>query len=346
MRDRTLEVLRDPLLLDVRERHMARLEMLYSGQSLGDVFVLSGIQQYTTDPGEGWPGWLETSLDELAEAASAACDPIIFRPLAINYDPYGVHFVDQIFGAEVFQMGDGSWQARCLATPVGTLEPPDLEASETWARARAVAQRFVELNVPGVLFGLPTISSPLNIAVNLYGERILMAMMTEPEAAARDLHVITDVLCRLHRWYRGNVPQPLLQCVIPAGRCQPPGFGQLCGCSTQLLSAGLYRDFIAPLDAELLSVYTRGGMIHLCGVHTQHLRTWHEMTALRAVQLNDRAALDLAAYFSRLRDDQVIYVNPCERMPVERILQITGGERVVVVADLKEPPRVSSHEKK
>ena len=33
-----------------------------------------------------------------------------------------------------------------------------------------------------MLFGLPTVASVLNIAVNLYGDRILLAMLTEPEA--------------------------------------------------------------------------------------------------------------------------------------------------------------------
>jgi hypothetical protein len=62
------------------------------------------------------------------------------------------------------------------------------------------------------------------------------------------------------------------------------------------------------------------------------------MPSLRALQLNDRAAEDLAAYHRHMRDDVVFYVNPCDGMPVERILQITGGRRLVLVADLAEPP--------
>ena len=79
-------------------------------------------------------------------------------------------------------------------------------------------------------------------------------------------------------------------------------------------------------------------MIHLCGAHTQHIPAWNEMRSLRALQLNDRAAEDLAVYFHEMRQDVVFYVNPCEGMPVERIVEITEGQRTVVVADLDKPP--------
>ena len=71
----------------------------------------------------------------------------------------------------------------------------------------------------------------------------------------------------------------------------------------------------------------------MCGVHTQHTPVWRKMGALRAVQVNDRAAEDLGRYFGELRPDQILYVNPCEGMPMERILEITGGRRLVLVAD-------------
>ena len=170
----------------------------------------------------------------------------------------------------------------------------------------------------------------LNIAVNLYGQQILVGMVDEPEAAKHDLQLINEILCRLHDWYRANVPVTCRQCILPHERCAPPDYGQLCGCTTHLISARMYRQFIAPLDDQLLSLYPNGGMIHLCGEHTQHIPAWREMKSLRAIQLNDRAAWDLERYYRELRPDQVFYLYPCEGMPVERILKITGGERVVI----------------
>ncbi len=38
------------------------------------------------------------------------------------------------------------------------------------------------------------------------------------------------------------------------------------------------------VDDELLLVYPHGGMIHLCGSHTQYIPVWREMKFLRAVE--------------------------------------------------------------
>jgi hypothetical protein len=256
----------------------------------------------------------------------------------VNHNPHGVHFIDHLLGADVFRMEDGSWQAHYLPTPIGELRRPDLEANASWHAAMGITHAFVERDAPGVLFGLPTIASALNIAVNLYGQAIILAMMTEPEAARHDLRVINDLLCDIHGWYRATVPERQLQCIVPQGRCQPPGFGQLCGCTTQLLSPGLYEEFIAPLDDELLSVYPRGGMIHLCGTHTQHVPCWRKLPSFRAFQTNDRASEDFETYFRELREDQVLYVNLTETVTVERIAEVARGRRVVIPADLKEGP--------
>lgn len=145
--------------------------------------------------------------------------------------------------------------------------------------------------------------------------------------------MITDLLCTLHQWYLAHIPREQLQPVIGWARTQPLGFEQICGCTTALLSPRLYCEFVAPLDDEVLSVYPHGGMIHLCGAHIQHIPAWREMHWLRAVQVNDRAAADLPAYFRDLRADQMLYVNPYEGMSVDQALRISGGRRTVLVAE-------------
>ena len=59
-----------------------------------------------------------------------------------------------------------------------------------------------------------------------------------------------------------------------------------------------------------------------------------------AVQLNDRAAEDVALYFDGLRPEQILYVNPCDGMPVSEIMDITGGQRTVIVADIRDPMQI------
>jgi len=332
-------LLRDPELLNCREFHFSRLRSLFQGESSDRVFVLQGIQGYGKADLYSDPElWMEEALNDLTEKADRARDRVVFRPISVNPWPYGVHFIDRIFGAEVYEL-DGekdNWQVKALKTPVGGLQPPDLDKSRTWTLARRLAEAFVDACVTVPLFAPPVLSSSLNIGLNLYGQELLCAMMSRPEAVYHDLRIINDVISALHTWYRETIPPEQLQMVETCGRIQPPGHGQLCGCSCQLISPGQYEDFVAPLDDEILSLYPNGGMIHLCGSHTQHIAVWRKMRSLRALQLNDRAAHDLETYYNELRDDQVFYVNPCTGMPVDRIMEITGGRRVVIVDNVTE----------
>lgn len=335
------EILNSPELLGLHQQWMARLQDLFDGKESDRVPVLFGVEGVgKSNLYEEPEAWIHEALDDLAAKADVLRDDAVFRPLTIDPLPYVVHFIDTLFGADVFEVNDGKenyWWSRELDTPVGRLQPPDLSSHPTWRLARRLAEAFLEARVEVPFLAHPTLSSPLNIAVNLYGERFLSALLTDPDAARRDLQVITGVIKELHQWYRTTVPFEQMQAVLPTGRITPPGFGQICGCSTQLLSPGLYRDFIAPKDAEIFSLHPQGGMIHLCGSHSALIPIWREMPSLRAIQVNDRAAEDLELYFRGLREDQILYVVPCAGMPIERAVQITGGRRMVVVGDYREP---------
>ncbi|MHC4562033.1 MAG: uroporphyrinogen decarboxylase/cobalamine-independent methonine synthase family protein [Planctomycetota bacterium] len=324
------DVLNDPDIVAARDAIFARLEAVYAGECFPEGTFLSGIEHTAESPTLHLESWLDQTLAELAERAEESTDTDVLRPLCLMYNPRGVHFIDHLFGADVFELNEGNWQSHPLPTPIGQLQPVDLDNHPTWQRMKEFARMFVERDVKAVLFGLPTIGSTLNASVNLYGQALFEAMLTEPEAARHDLRIVTDLLCELHRWYRENIPTEQLQCVVPGSRCQPVGFGQICGCTCQLLSPGQYAEFIAPLDKEVLSIYPRGGMIHLCGTHTQHIPTWRNMVALRAVQINDRAAEDLETYVRGLRDDQVFYVNTTDTMTPARALFITSAQRIVI----------------
>lgn len=322
--------LRDPALVQARQGWERRL---CAEALLGDPLYLRGINRagsadLTTEPDLR----LRQSLDYLAEQASRLSDGAVFRPLSVNADLCGVHFVDRILGANVFELhGEtNNWQARTLSTPVGELPHPDLDANPMWTASRTFAEAFVRCNLPVPVFSLPTIASALNIGLNLYGEELLIALLADPEDARRDLALINDVLLTIHDWYRRTIPQDRLHQVCCGSRYQPPGCGQICGCSTQLVSAEQYRHLIAPLDDAILASYPGGGMIHLCGTHTQHIETWKRMESLRALQLNDRAAEDLEIYLQQM-PERIYYVHPCEGMPQERVEMLAANHRIVIV---------------
>jgi hypothetical protein len=156
-------------------------------------------------------------------------------------------------------------------------------------------------------------------------------MLAEPEHAMRDLKIINNTLREIHTWYRSVLPAQQLQPVISWERTQPPGYGQICGCTTQLVSGETYKAMIAPLDDWLLAEYPGGGMIHLCGAHEHLIPVFCGMAHLKSVQLNDRASIDLEAYYNGLRQDQIIYLIPCEDMTIEQAVELTGGNRLVIV---------------
>lgn len=339
-------ILNDPERLQRQSLWFSRLQNLFDGSPdpwlRNRIMTLEGQWLYKCQFGE--PCYTEpeeavvAALEELALKLDSEPDVTDrFAPVSVEFGFFMVHFIDRILGAEVFYK-DGQWNARYLTNPVGELAMPDMERDPTWDLARRAAEAFLEQDVRLPLFGMPTLSSVLNIAVNLYGGDFLIALAAEPEAALHDMEIISGVIESAHRWYISRVPQDRLQPVISGSRTQPYGFGQLCGCTTQLVSGRMYREMIAPFDDRLLALY-KGGMIHLCGTHAQHIETFAAMPHLRAVQLNDRAAEDLPLYFKGLRRDQILYVNPCQGMTVEQIIRITGGERTVICAGIDAPQK-------
>jgi len=339
----THAILNDPERIARRDIWFSRMENLFAGtpDTYNDqyIFTLCGSVPRPSDDMLAYTEpeeWILQCLELIA--AQPECTNNRFAPVCVEYPIYGVHFIDKIFGAEVYQ-DSGQWYNHYLTTPIGELQMPNLEKDETWALARRAAMAFLDADVSLPLFGLPTLSSALNILVNLYGGDSLAAMIDDEEAVLHDLTIINDVIRTLHRWYLETIPHQLLQPVISWGRTQPPGFGQLCGCTTQLLSGRMYRSLIAPLDDALLAEYPRGGMIHLCGAHAQHIPVFRDMPHLRSLQLNDRAACDLKLYLEGLREDQIIYLNPCEDMTAEQAIRISGGNRIVLCQNTNAPKR-------
>jgi len=326
----TRAILNDPTLLAARDEGIARLSDLFAGRLADPPFRLNGClgasgADLTRTPSSGWPRPGQPRRDR-RDARPAG----VFRPLCIEFGAFGVHFTDRIFGADVYFHAD-QWYARRLASAVGELPAPDLDLDPTWQLARRLAEAFLACRVSVLLFGMATIASALNIAVNLYSEAFLIALHERPEAAARDLATINSVLCTLHRWYMARIPAAQLQAVCSAHRTQPPGFGQLCGCTTQLLSERLYREHVAPLDDALLGTYPHGGMIHLCGATPSISRPGAPCNPSARCSSTTAPAEDLPRYFRELRDDQIIYLNPCDAMTVEQALAHTGGRRLVIV---------------
>lgn len=333
--------LNDPALIAERDLWLSRLSAIFDRKedeyNNRKVFTLHGIaprpkngSNLYTDPED----WVIECLEEMYTQRAKSQDG--FTPVCISYPAYGVHYVDKILGGNVY-LHAGQWHTDYLKAPIGSLEMPDLDTNELWQCTKRAVQTFLEADVKLPLQATPVFASALNILINLYGQEALIAMYEDEDAVRHDLEVINEVIRKMHRWFIRTVPKAQLQACAPWSRAQPQGYGQICGCSMQLLGTDLYREFIADLDDAVLGEYENGGMVHLCGAHTQHLETFRNMKNLRALQLNDRAVEELALYLEGIRDDQVLYVTPCPTMSLEKILDVSKGKRIVLAANLPSP---------
>jgi len=331
MKPETYEILNDPELIRARDEYLDRMEDVFEGRNAGrPAFVLSGLTPGAEVPeGATMEEAMHASFDAMATEAYLMRDQRVFRPLASEPSTDGKGWDRGFFGLP--EKPDPVTQLRRRIQPVGTLEPPSLDKCEAWRNMKRSTEIFLEADVKLPLFSVAPVSGPIVEAVSLYGaEKFLTAMLDDPDAAYNDLKVIADISAEMRRWFVRHVPVQQLQGIVHRLRAQPPGYGQIDGCTTQLLGPDLYADMVGPLDDMILGVYPKGGMIHICGRHTQHLPFWRKSKSLKVLQLSGDAMTDLPIYFRELRDDQVVYVSPHATMPLSGIMEITKGRRVII----------------
>jgi len=321
----------------VQAHHAHRVAEVWSGAAPGPVHIdgrffgrahgLWGTDE--PDMLEEPEEWLADVLADMGTAAEWAGDERTFRPLYIELDPLGTHFIDALLGAGVYFHEGQVWSDQ-LTCGIGELEPPDLRSGGLLRKAARLAELALAATGGCIPIALPVFSCPVNTGTSVFGQRLLEALVCQPADAARALRVVTDCIIAAVRALHAVVSAGLRLNSVACNRFGPEGFGQIDGCATQLVSAEHYARFFAPLDAALLRAWpAQAGLIHLCGAHAQHIPTWRGMPEIRAVQLNDRAAEDLELYAGGLREDQVIYVAPTPTMPPERILEAARGRRLV-----------------
>ena len=332
MNQSVINTLNDPQLLETRKYHIGRIKKLFDGNPDETPFRLAGYNGWgRSDPEKDPEKWVEESLTNLYEHAELAADREVFRPLVSEYWFWGVHFTDKVFGAFV-RPKSGLWWSPGLENEIGELPVPDLETNEAWKTAQRLTLAQVASGVKLPFFTTQVLGEPWNQFYNIYKNKSLFGFYDNPEGMRRDLEIVTDTLVEIHKWFLKTIPADVFQPICAAGRFQPYGHGQMCGCSTHLISGEIYDEFIRPMDERIAAVYPNGLMLHLCGSHTQHIKTWKDMRCIRAFQLNDRAMDDLGAFYGDTRPDQILYLSPTHNIPYEKVMEITGGgKRSVIV---------------
>lgn len=325
--------------------HHNRIANLFAGSPPSTIIAIDGIAFGHSHGGGGTNDidmlrnpevWLDDVLEDMRNHREMLIDRITFHPAIIEIDPLGVHYVDRFFGANVFFYKGCVWNDE-LQCDLSELQMPDIPSSELFRQSYELGKLVTEATQGKVLIAGPVLSCPANIGMNLFGQRLLEALVERPEVARRALRIIADVIITLTRCWLDLIPYEIHQNFVGYGRYTPPGFGEIDGCATQLISAKHYNQFFAPLDEEILQVTKPGGLIHICGSIKQHIPTWGKMKSLRAIQANDRALDDFKLLYTETRPDQILYVVPSENCTLDKILEVTRGNRIILETTIHEP---------
>lgn len=319
--------------------HRERINRLFAGEAVEQMIAIAGDFHgyYGAADDNQLTTWVRNELPGVVAAQrEVADDPVNFRPLLVEFVPFGVHYVDALFGARIFHFED-QWWSELLPGTLADLTPIDVAAAPLFRWTLTALESILAALPPDHAVTFPIYSSPLNVAINLFGEAVLMELYDPTPATMAGLDVLTTAIIDLHRLTNTHFSSPRVRFYCSCSRYAPDDVGHICGCSTQLLGPETYARTLAPRDAALLASYPSGGTLHLCGHHTQHLPTWRAMPSLRAVQLNDAAADELPLYLRGLRDDQLIYIGPTAEMPVARIHALCGGHRIILQEALPSP---------
>lgn len=329
----------DPSLICLHLEHQSAFAGLFDGQKPEQPLCVGGPMYGSSHPLEGRgeidmleepDRWLDDVADDMRQISpNHAGNLHRYAPLVVELDAFGTHYIDAVFGSQVYTVGGQAWSDPLQVAP-GDLAMPDLDSNPVLQKTLRLAAKAVARFQPPVIISTPVLSCPINIAVNLFGQRILEDLEENPAAAHHAIRVVTDVILGCLSALFRAIPQHIRRVSVGAWRYMPPGYGFIDGCATQLVSLKHYREFFADMDAEILRESPNGGMIHLCGASAQHVPAWHDMAELKVVQLNDRATDDFELYWNGLRKDQLFYVCPTATYTAERLLQITQGERLVL----------------
>ncbi|MHC4716041.1 MAG: hypothetical protein ACYS5V_03670, partial [Planctomycetota bacterium] len=186
--------------------------------------------------------WITDCLTDMGARVPELADRGTYAPAHFELDALGTHFIDALFGAAV-EFHDGQVWSRQLGCDVADLQAPDLSARTVLEAALTTATKAVEAGHGRVFVTTPVLSCPINIALNLFGQRLLLALLAAPRAARRALRIITDVIQECIRRFRRAVPHDLLRPTVASTRYMPAGYGFVAGCAPQLVSAEVYREF-------------------------------------------------------------------------------------------------------
>lgn len=274
--------------------------------------------------------WLQNELRAVETNTNEALDTTsLFYPMVEMFSYYGTHFLDRLFGAEVSMTGDQFW-SKVVDYPVGDLQLPDVDGSPVLKEAIELAVWIKKNSPEGFLISMPDVGCPLNIAINLFGDRFLLEMAADPESAKRALDIIAEVTRRVTEVFCAAVGQQTLRSHNAYYVYTPYDYGGLSLCATQMVSPSDFGRLLGPADAACMPSSYKGMIQHICGKSAQHVPVLAKLPSVKGIQLNDIATEDFPAYYEGLRPDQIFHVR-LTPIKLDAVLATSGGDRTIII---------------
>ena len=197
--------------------------------------------------------------DDFCDVGMGDADP---RP-SPNIEAYGHRFVPALFGCGIKYAKDQPPSAMHLdgdPEKMGALEVPDFEKSGVVRRAREDAGLLYKKY--GCCSGVINMGSPLNVAVNMYGEAFLIACALEPNTARHVLFVIAETQLKLYH--------ELCAKIEPGVFPDPIENWNYGNCPAVMLSPEMYESVVLPVDLWFRDK-TQNFTLHHCGVFDKYV---------------------------------------------------------------------------
>ena len=136
----------------------------------------------------------------------------------------------------------------------------------------------------GIKTGLMNLHAPFTTAHQLYGEEMFLMLLDDPDAARVVFRKIRDIyhaiFSRLAHEMGAAMPARL----------------QLGDCSASLLSPGLYREAVLPVNQELAGEFDSCGY-HSCGPSSHLLTDFAQIPGMTGIELGAGTDLELAVRY-------------------------------------------------
>lgn len=205
--------------------------------------------------------------DRFSDVGLGCAEP---GPAPVFSDAYGNYFMPALFGCPVSYHEDQAPASQALEATIEDLrelEVPDFDTNPVMRRALSEAKTLKDRY--GFCHGGINTGSPINVAVNVFGQEFLMACAAEPETAQHVMMVIAETEFRLYREISAVIAPsefPLDDMVF--------GYGN---CPAIMFSPRLYREVILPVDKWVRSKVA-SFHLHHCGVFDGYIDIYKELT--------------------------------------------------------------------